>query len=431
MEALKAAMQSLPLLIITVGIKYRFAYRALGIRMSKVLTFSIMLVINFLAGCLNMQFHLAKTIGENTFYYCMITFLLYWLLFKGNAIKKLFITIFICCGIPITYYILLPFASCFFGQTPAKFLFALQILEYANTLLSVAIMEYAGRKFQNLQRELPAGYTIYLTAVLLFVQVAVYSQYDAVLARNNGVVPLLSAFITAAFAVVGIAIVIVAVFAVDRQVNLSLKEQLHIMQAENFRIRELEWRRRSSFRHDIKNHLLCLNSLLEHGKTEQAASYMHNLTDTVKQLDNPVQTGNDYADALLSVKYAEAIGADIKISLDMTIPAQDFIDPVDLCCILSNAFDNAIAACKRLTEGEKWIAARAFIKQGQFVMTIKNSKPPYVTVIDGEVFPKEITADHGIGLSTVKTVVEKYSGALNLSAEDAFSFSVLLPQRRL
>lgn len=123
------------------------------------------------------------------------------------------------------------------------------------------------------------------------------------------------------------------------------------MQAESFKSRELERRKLSSFRHDIKNHLLCLNSLLENGKTEQATAYMLKLTDMVKQFDSPVQTGNDYADALLSVKYAEAADTGIKISIDMAIPKQGYVQPIDLCCILSNAFDNAIAACKRMAEG--------------------------------------------------------------------------------
>lgn len=260
---------------------------------------------------------------------------------------------------------------------------------------------------------------------------AIYARYDGMLARNDGVISLASAFISSAFAVVGIAIVMTAIFAVDRQVETSLTEQLHSMQTEHFKSHELEWRKLASFRHDIKNHLLCLNNLLESGKTDQAASYMLNLTDTIKQFDSPVQTGNDYSDALLSVKYAQALEAKITVSLEMAIPPQGYAHPIDLCCILSNAFDNAIAACKRLPEGERWIAARAFVKQDQFIIEIKNSKPPYVTVVAGEVFPKEITTDHGIGLCTVKTVVGKYGGTLNLSADTAFCFSVLLPSNHL
>ena len=431
MELLKGLMESLPLLVIMVWIEYRFACKTLGLKTSRILTFFIMFIGIFLAGRLNVYFHLAGTVDGNILYASIVCFLLFLLLFKGNNIKKLFFTVLINYGIPITFYILLPFVGCFFRETSAQYMFALQILQGINILVCIVLMEFFGKKFQNLRKELPFGYTIYLTAVLVFVQVAIYARYDGMLVRNDGIVSLSAACLSSAFAMAGMVIVIVAIFAVDRQVDVSLKEQLHMLQAENFKSRELAWRKFSSFRHDIKNHLLCLNNLLESGKSEQAASYMLNLTNTVKQFDSPVQTGNDYADALLSVKYAEALEANIKISLDMAIPADGYIEPIDICCILSNAFDNAIAACKKLPEGNKWIIARSFIKQGQFVISINNSKPPYVNVVDGEVFPKEIAADHGIGLCTVKTVVEKYGGTLNLSAADAFCFSVLLPHYRM
>lgn len=416
---------------ITVALEYRFAYKTLGLRISKVLAFCIMLIVQFIAGQLNIWLHLAASGGTSVLYYGTTTLLLYLFLFQGSMVKKLFFTIFIHCGIPISYFIFLPFVRCFFNPVSSSFTIALRILAYVNTMLSIVLIEYIGKKFQNLRRELPTGYTLYLAVVLLFVQMAVSSGYDVMLVRHAGIVPLAAALTTSAFAMVGIGIVLVAVFAVDRQVDVSLQEQLTTMQAESFKNRELERHKLSSFRHDIKNHLLCLNNLLENGMTEQATSYMLNLTDTVKQLDCPVQTGNDYADALLNIKYAEALDAGIKTSIDMAIPAQGYIQPIDLCCILSNAFDNAIAACKHLAKIDRWISARAFVKQGQFVIEIKNSKPDHVTVIDGEVSPKEITADHGIGLDSVKSVVEQYGGTLDLSADHAFSFGVLLPPNHL
>lgn len=429
MDTLNALLTYIPLLVITVAIQYRLSCRVLGLKYKGLPTFFIMLMVLFFTGRLNMQLHIAGDIEGNTLYYGLITFLLNQFLFKGNLLKKGFFTVLVNCGFPITFYIFLPFAYYFFGEASETFLLTLKLLEWFNTLICAVCLEYIGKRFQHLSRDLPFDYTIYLTAVIVFVYVAIYSAYDRMLLINHAL-SLTTAFTLAAFACLGMVIVMAAIFAVDRQVYRSLKEQLHLIQAENFKSRELEWRKFSGFRHDIKNHLICLNTLLENQKTEQAAAYMRNLTDTVKQFDNPVQTGNDYADALLSVKYAEAAAEQIKVSIDMAIPSYGFIDPVDLCCILSNAFDNAIHACCRLEKGDKWITARAFIKQGQLVIEIKNSKPPHISVVNGKVFPKEITAGHGLGLDTVAAVVEKYGGILNLSAADAFSFSVLLPPLR-
>lgn len=431
MNALMDTIYAFPILLITVIIQYRLPNRILGKKYGSTITFSIMLIVNFLASWLNIFISITRSTGQYTLYYGLINMLLYLLLFNGSSVKKVFLAVLIACGLPIPAYILLPILDCFLTPASEEFFVLLAIVQYLNILLGALAMEYVGRKFQNLRRELPFDYTVYLTGVILFVHVAIYASYERVLLANQFNIPTLSAVTAVVFALVGTAVVWIAIFAVDRQVQLSLREQLFAMQTENIKSREIEWRRFSSFRHDIKNHLICLSGLLENGKTQQAVSYMRNLTDTVKEFDSYVQTGNDYADALLHVKYVQAIAEKIDVTIDMAIPSDGFLEPVDLCCILSNAFDNAIAACRRVVEEDRWITARSFIKQGQFVMVIKNSKPPTVSVVEGEVFPKEVTADHGLGIDTVKSVVEKYGGILTLSGEEDFSFSVLIPNNRL
>ncbi len=431
MDVLSTMLKALPLLLMTIIIEYRLANKTLGRKYSALFTLMIMLFIKFFVGWLNLYAHLLKSPWENTLYYGLVSFVLYTILFKGNFIKKTFIAVLMVFATPILFYIFLPFAHCFFSNEPQRLSMTLKVLEYFSLLLCGVIMEYVGKRFQNLRKELPPDYTIYLTAVIVFVCIAILSAYDRTLMIGGGSISFPSALTSFAFATIGTVIVGVAIFSVDRQVNVSLKEQLNVMQLENFKSREAEWQRFLGFRHDINNHLICLEGLLKNDRIEQAVSYMQNLTDTVKQFESPVQTGNDYADALLSVKYAQAKLGGIDILIEMPIPQEGFIEPVDLCCILSNAFDNAIAACNRLDEGEKWIKARSFIRQGQLVIEIENSKPSYVTVINNEVFPKEITSDHGLGLDNVKAVVNKYGGILCLSAADAFTFSLLLPQLRL
>lgn len=48
MEILKTFLYTPPALLISVGIEYRFAYKVLGIRFSRVLTFYIMVLVQWL-----------------------------------------------------------------------------------------------------------------------------------------------------------------------------------------------------------------------------------------------------------------------------------------------------------------------------------------------------------------------------------------------
>ncbi len=431
MDEFLEMLKSLPLSILALTMEYRLLNRILVRKYSAFLTILVMLAVDLFAGWLNVYAHLADSIEENALYYGAIAFVLYIVLFKGNLIKKLFVDVLIVCGVPIIIYVFLPLIQYFFAKRSGQFILVLDILNYIYMLLCLLFMEFVGRKFQNLRRELPNNYTFYLSAVIVFVYIAIYAAYDRVLLINEFAVPFLPALTCSVFAVIGIVIVGIAIFAVDRQVSVSLKEQLQVLQVKELKSREAEWRRFSGFRHDINNHLICLEGLLKSAKIEQAVSYMQNLTDTVAQFESPVQTGNDYTDALLSFKYSQAVTAGIEITIEMVFPQGGFIEPVDLCCILSNAFDNAIAACNRLQGGQKWIQARSFISQEQLVIDIRNSKPSDVCIVHGEVLPKDISPDHGLGLDNVRAVVQKYGGILDLSAHEFFSFSVLLPLHHL
>lgn len=117
MEILKTLLPSSPLMLLTVAVEYRLVCKTLGRKMSGALTFFMMFLVYMAANGLNMRVQFAKAIGINTFYYCIITFLQYLLLFKGGIVKKLFFTVLISFGMPIIFYVLLPFVDCVVGAT--------------------------------------------------------------------------------------------------------------------------------------------------------------------------------------------------------------------------------------------------------------------------------------------------------------------------
>ena len=108
------------------------------------------------------------------------------------------------------------------------------------------------------------------------------------------------------------------------------------------------------------------------------------------------------------------MGIDVDCSLLLPYPCS--LRDIDICIVLSNALDNAIQACKNMDAGtEKYIRVSGRI-QGDFLMLeVENS------FCGNTLFKK------GIGLSNVKTVAEKYSGAMSIETkEDVFILHVLL-----
>ena len=173
-----------------------------------------------------------------------------------------------------------------------------------------------------------------------------------------------------------------------------------------------------SFRHDIKNHLSVLNGLLTSGKSEEAASYLQSLSIASDSLSFPFQTGNSAADILLSEKLALAEADGIATEVSLVLPDSWGIDDFDLCVIFANALDNAVNACKTFN-GEKSIHVSG-ARQGDFYMLKFKNTCPENSFPDG--FPPA-----GTGLSNIRTVAEKYHGAMLAEKSKAqFTLNVLL-----
>lgn len=207
-----------------------------------------------------------------------------------------------------------------------------------------------------------------------------------------------------------------------RQICLSFRAQVRLdsltqsVKMQKIYISEAQIRheRTRAFRHDIKNHLTVLDGLLDNGELSKAKAYLHKLEIASMALSFPYQTGNPVVDILLGEKLGTAKDDEIAAEVSLIFPGQCKIDDFDLCVIFANALDNAVRAC-RLTDEERYIRINGE-RQGDFYMIgFENS------------CPIESRLREGTGLSNIRTVAEKYHGAMVTEKEGArFCLNVLL-----
>ncbi len=175
---------------------------------------------------------------------------------------------------------------------------------------------------------------------------------------------------------------------------------------------QMRYRQTQAFRHDITNHLSVLDGLLNSGKLNESKAYLHKLKTTSSSLSFPYQTGNPVVDILLSEKLG--LVKEITTEVSLLLPRPCGIDDFDLCVIFANALDNAVNAC-RPVGGAKSIRIIGE-RQGDFYMLA------FENTCSDEPLPPA-----GTGLSNIKSVVEKYHGAiLAEKAGQRFSLNVLL-----
>ncbi len=167
-----------------------------------------------------------------------------------------------------------------------------------------------------------------------------------------------------------------------------------------------------AFRHDVKNHLTVLNSLLSSGRIDESRAYLQKLSAVSESLSFPCRTGNAVVDILLGEKLG--LLKDITAEVSLLLPSPWGIDDLDMCIIFANALDNAIAAC-RACEGGGSIHVSGRQQGDFFMLTFENSCP------DGPM------PQPGTGLANIRAAAEKYHGAvLTEKSGQSFSLSVLL-----
>lgn len=180
------------------------------------------------------------------------------------------------------------------------------------------------------------------------------------------------------------------------------------------------------FRHDLKNMHIALEQLLKEGKCQEALGQLHLQDEAIRHTAAQFDTGNSFADALLSHKQARAERADTQLRFQGAL-SPNTPEPTDLCVILGNTLDNALEACEKL-DGKKVISVSAMCRSGFLFLTIQNPAPGPVAVRGGTVATtKENKTLHGFGLYSLNAVVRKYDGTLRLSSEqDRFTAEIEL-----
>ncbi len=179
-------------------------------------------------------------------------------------------------------------------------------------------------------------------------------------------------------------------------------------------------------KHDIKNHIEVINSLLAQNKTDEARAYAASLSETVETFDFTVKTGNPVTDVIIHEKMGEAAERGITFTSDFHYPSDMGINAFDASVILSNALTNAIEAGR---EGG-FINLSSFRNKNAYLITVENSFAGSLD-FDGENgLPKTSKSDkkaHGFGLQNIKSVAEKYYGnVLIAQTGDRVTVTVML-----
>ena len=182
------------------------------------------------------------------------------------------------------------------------------------------------------------------------------------------------------------------------------------------------------WKHDLKNYLFGILTLLDEGKNDEARTRIAGKAEEIRRMDAIHYSGNVVLDSILNYKLQLVDEQHIRLEYDFQVPDEVKVDAEDLAVLFGNSLDNALEAVKRVEEDKRRIKMRMYYERGAFVCRIQNA---YQTIRrEGERFLSTKTGDgqeHGIGMQSIQSIAEKYHGTVFTEAENGwFTLEIVL-----
>lgn len=196
-----------------------------------------------------------------------------------------------------------------------------------------------------------------------------------------------------------------------KQQTIAYQNQFEIMKESQSRIRALK--------HDMKNHVLALEGLAKGSKLEKLMEYLDSMQEFMKNPSEHIYTGNEVLDSLLNYKLQRAKEELKKVETDIVLPEKMNLHSFDFNVIVGNLLDNAIAASVQ-TDGQL-LKFSMRMENGVLLLHMINS---CMGIPEGVCEIRRLSeksyAGHGIGLTNVQRIVEKYHGDMEMHCKDNY-----------
>lgn len=211
----------------------------------------------------------------------------------------------------------------------------------------------------------------------------------------------------------------------DERENAERLERQMAYQYEKFETLRRKDRELQLMRHDMKNQLAVLMELSEQEKKEYVKEL---LAETVNYLDQ-LDTGNAVVNVLMEQKKKQCQENGVRLEMYVDMKELTFLPSPDICTLFANAIDNGMEAASQLPDGRRTVWVKGGTVGDFLVVRFSNY---YQNVLQprgaGFLTTKKDPLGHGLGLESIRRVVEKYGGVMTIQTEkEKFNLTWMLP----
>ena len=248
---------------------------------------------------------------------------------------------------------------------------------------------------------------------LLILVIMLFSFKDLFTTREEGITFLLVGGISALLLDLSI-LFLVLQGNQKRYYEQKALENEYYLQAElrYFQARQKDQEAVRRLRHDMKNHLFCIQDLLSRGEKRELAAYLEELNTRLSKNAGDISLGNEIADAICWEKARLAEEKGIRITADGKISSKAEILPTDICTIFANALDNALEYLENSGLANPWIHIGIQNQGNLLCLVFENPVADNIVLpVEGKT-TKNPQHHQGLGLSNIRQAAERYQGTL-------------------
>ena len=179
--------------------------------------------------------------------------------------------------------------------------------------------------------------------------------------------------------------------------------------------------------HDLKHQI---NEYALKGKINQ--EFVKEIQETISIYDANINTGNEVLDIILTEKSLLCNEKGIVLTCMVSQCDLSFIKEGELYSFFGNILDNAINAVSLINNKEKRCIGVNVHQIEKFIaIKVDNYFSGEIDLSsDGLPITKKDTNYHGFGMQSIKMIVDKYNGTLNIEIdEDVFILNVIFPTK--
>ncbi|MEA4820797.1 MAG: GHKL domain-containing protein [Erysipelotrichales bacterium] len=173
-------------------------------------------------------------------------------------------------------------------------------------------------------------------------------------------------------------------------------------------------------KHDMLNNLSIVSALSIEGKNKEVQEFLLKLIGDIGVIKSITYCNQQYINALLNLKVAN--NSDILFEYEIGFFELTQEMEFDSCTIVSNLLDNSIEEIRRDFTNKKEIKLTMKEMNSNLFITVENDMHKSKSLFT----EKENNVDHGMGLSIVQKLVNKYQGIIDINQSDKFKISLFL-----